>query len=188
MDIQYFKRYRMEINLVRREFRSPPSPFGYRFFPWSDSLLEVFSLAKYLSFRQETDSLVFPCLGTMDGCRKLMEEIARKPGFVPQATWLAVFAPAPGAPPEYCGTIQGIRDKADWGAIQNLGVVPEHRLCGLGMNLLCRCLEGFQQAGVRRVHLEVTAQNDAAIHLYRRVGFYAAKTVYKTIEPVAVEG
>jgi GNAT superfamily N-acetyltransferase len=186
MDIQYFKRYRMEINLAGRDFRCAPMPPEYGFFPWEQSLLEVFALAKYRSFRQEMDSLVFPSLGNLDGCRKLMTEIAGKPGFVPQATWLAVHMPALGTAPEYCGTIQGIRDQAGLGAIQNLGVVAEHRCCGLGGNLLCRCLEGFRQSGVRRVHLEVTAQNDAAIRLYRRVGFYTVKTVYKTVDPVAV--
>jgi ribosomal protein S18 acetylase RimI-like enzyme len=186
MDIQYFKRYRMEINLLGREFHYLPVPQEYRFFPWSEPLLEAFALAKYHSFRQEMDSLVFPCLGELEGCRKLMAEITAKPGFVPQATWLAVCRPASGAAPEYCGTIQGIRDQAGQGAIQNLGVVPEHRACGLGTNLLCRCLEGFRQAGVHRVHLEVTAQNGDAIRLYRRMGFFTVKAVYKTVEPVAV--
>jgi len=186
MDLQYFKRYRMEINLLGREFRSPRVAPEYRFFPYCESLLEAFAWAKYLSFSQEMDTQVFPCLGNLDGCRKLMTEIARKPGFVPQATWLAAYFPAPDAAAEYCGTIQGIRDKAGFGAIQNLGVTPEHRGCRLGMNLLCRCLEGFRRSGVHRVHLEVTAQNDAALRLYRRVGFRTVKTVYKTVEAVSV--
>ena len=58
--------------------------------PWEASLLEEFAEAKYLSFRTEIDSNVFPCLGELGGCRRLMSEIARKPGFLPQATWLAV--------------------------------------------------------------------------------------------------
>ncbi len=69
--------------------------------------------------------------------------------------------------------MQGVRDRHGLGAIQNLGVAREHRRCGLGTSLLLRSLAGFRQAGVRRVYLEVTAQNDAAIRLYRRVGFTA---------------
>jgi GNAT superfamily N-acetyltransferase len=186
MDIQYFKRYQMAVKLSGREFRCRAAPAEYRFYPFSSGLLEAFSLAKYYSFRQEMDTLVFPCLGELEGCRKLMTEIARKSGFTPQATWLAVHFPGPHARPAYCGTIQGIRDPSGLGAIQNLGVTPEHRRCGVGMNLLCRCLEGFRRLGVHRVHLEVTAQNEAAVRLYRHIGFFTVKTVYKTVEPAGV--
>ncbi|MBN2577467.1 MAG: GNAT family N-acetyltransferase [Pirellulales bacterium] len=186
MDIQYFKRYRMEIKLAGREFLSRPMAPEYRFYPFSQALLEGFALAKYRSFRQEPDVQIFPCLGELEGCRKLMTEIVRKPGFTAQATWLAIYYPVPHAQPEYCGTIQGIRDPTGRGAIQNLGVTPEHRAGGLGTNLLSRCLEGFRRSGVHRVQLEVTAHNAPAIRLYRRMGFFTVKTVYKTVEPVAV--
>jgi GNAT superfamily N-acetyltransferase len=182
MDIQYFKRYQMEIRLTGQDFTCRASPPEYRFIPFSPGLLEAFSLAKYYSFRQEMDTMVFPCLGELEGCRKLMTEIARKSGFTPQATWLAVYYAAPRARPVACGTIQGIRDQSGLGAIQNLGVTPEHRRCGVGMSLLCRCLTGFQRSGVHRVHLEVTAHNEAAVQLYRHLGFYTVKTVYKTVE------
>ena len=146
MDLQYIKRYRMEIDLWNREFREQPVPPTYRFLSWNESLLEAFALAKYHSFRQEMDTQVFPCLGELDGCRKLMSEIVRKPGFMPEATWLAVSFAHPGSPPEYCGTIQGIRDKTGLGAIQNLGVTPEHRHQGIGACLLLRSLDGFRRA------------------------------------------
>jgi hypothetical protein len=45
-------------------------------------------------------------------------------------------------------------------------------------------LGGFRQAGISRVYLEVTAQNEGAIRLYRRLGFVTVKTVYKAVEPV----
>ena len=46
--------------------------------------------AKYLSFHSEIDANVFPCLGEYDGCVRLMQEISRKDGFLPEATWLVV--------------------------------------------------------------------------------------------------
>jgi ribosomal protein S18 acetylase RimI-like enzyme len=182
MDLTYFKRYRMEIELADRGLPPAPPPEGYHFVPWDDSLLEAFAEAKYLSFRSEIDANVFPCLGELAGCRRLMSEIARKPGFLPEATWLAVCSPADGRRPEYCGTVQGIRDRAGLGAIQNLGIAPAHRDIGLGTSLLYRALEGFRRAGLSRVYLEVTAQNDGAIRLYRRLGFTLVKTVFKAVE------
>ena len=182
MDQNYYKRYRMEIELFGRDLSFRPIPQGYQILSWDESLLEAFALAKYNSFRGEIDSNVFPCLGDLNGCRRLMSDIVHKPGFLAQSAWLAVYSPNGSKQPEYCGTIQGIRDKTGLGAIQNLGVTPDHRDLGLGTCLLFNSLEGFRRAGIRRVFLEVTAQNTGAIRLYHRLGFVTIKTVYKAAE------
>jgi len=183
MDLNYYKRYRMEIDLFDRDLNCRPLPQGYHVLPWDDSLLEAFALAKYNSFRGEIDANVFPCLGDLNGCRRLMSDIVHKPGFLAQSAWLAVYSPEGCSKPEYCGTIQGIRDKSGLGAVQNLGVTPEHRDLGLGTCLLFHSLDGFRRSGISRVFLEVTAQNTGAIRLYHRLGFITIKTVYKAAEP-----
>jgi ribosomal protein S18 acetylase RimI-like enzyme len=185
MDLTYFKRYRMEISLAGRDLTPGTTPSGYRIIPWDCSLLEAFAEAKYLSFRSELDVNVFPCLGELQGCRRLMNEIIRKPGFLPEATWLlAYFRPGRNRP-EFCGTVQGVRDRTTGlGAIQNLGVAPFHRNRGLGAVLMRYALEGFRRAGLQRVFLEVTSQNEGAIRLYRRLGFVTVKTVYKAVEAI----
>ena len=68
------------------------------------------------------------------------------------------------------------------GSLQNLGIAPAHRNRRVGTRLLFRALEGFLEAGLARVHLEVTAQNEGAIRLYRRLGFRTVKTVFKVAE------
>lgn len=181
LDIVYYKRFRMEINLAGRRFPPAPLPKYYSLQAWDDSLMDIFALTKFNCFRGELDTNVFPSLSTLEGCRQLMTDIAAKPGFLPGATWLAVYSP-PGSPAaEYCGTIQGIRDKFGLGAIQNVGISSPHRGRGLGTCLILRCLEGFRRAGIFLAHLEVTAQNERAIELYRRLGFVIVKTIYKTI-------
>jgi len=182
MGLTYFKRYRMEIDLDGRDLSWPSIPKGYRFRPWDDSLLEAHAEAKYLSFRGEIDANVFPCFSDLAGCRRLMREIARKNGFLAGATWLAVRVD--GRPPreEICGTIQGIRSRPRMGAVQNLGITAGHRGRGLGTALLFRALEGFRDAGLTRVYLEVTANNQGAIRLYRRLGFVTVKTTFKAVE------
>jgi ribosomal protein S18 acetylase RimI-like enzyme len=182
MDLNYYKRYRMEIDLFGRNLSCRPIAREYHILPWNESLLEAFALAKYNSFRNEIDANVFPCLGDMNGCRRLMSDIVHKPGFLPESAWLAVYSPEGCRKPEYCGTIQGIHDKSGLGAVQNLGVTPEHRDHGIGTCLLLYSLEGFRSAGLRRVFLEVTAQNTGAIRLYHRLGFVTIKTIYKTVE------
>jgi ribosomal protein S18 acetylase RimI-like enzyme len=172
--ILYFKRFRMEIDLAAAP--PPALPAGYSWVPWGPSLVERHAEVKYLSFADEIDAVVFPNLGCRGGCLRLMSEIARRPGFEPQATWLIASGGL------YCGTVQGVRERNGLGAIQNLGVVPAHRGQGLGAALLLQALQGFYRAGLGRAFLEVTAQNDGAIRLYRRLGFRCRKTIYKAVE------
>jgi ribosomal protein S18 acetylase RimI-like enzyme len=173
--ILYFKRFRMEIALA--DAPPPPAlPAGYSLVPWDEELVELHAEVKFLSFVDEIDAVVFPNLGSRPGCRRLMGDIARRPGFESRATWLA------GCAGGYCGTVQGVRERNGMGAIQNLGVVREHRGRGLGTALLLQALHGFRRAGLGRAFLEVTAQNDGAIRLYRRLGFRCRKTLYKAVD------
>jgi len=182
MVLTYYKRYRMEINLLRRESDRFHVPEGYCLLPWDNALLDAHAEVKYASFHDTIDANVFPCFTELTGCHRLMSEIVRKPGFVSQATWLAVFAHGNGGPVAYCGTVQGLRDATGMGAIQNLGVIPGHRGRGLGTVLMDRALRGFRQVGLTRAFLEVTADNVAAIRLYERLGFAVVKTVFKATE------
>ena len=113
-----------------------------------------------------------------------MREISSRACFVPEATWLVRYRdPTEGSVP--VGTVQGLC-LDDWGAIQNLGIEPQHRGRGLGSLLLLSAAQGFRQAGLRRMHLEVTTDNTAAIRLYRRLGFKQASVVYKAAEVASV--
>lgn len=180
MVLTYFKRYRMEMSLTAPP-AEPQLPPGYRFIPWDHALLAVHAETKYQSFRTEIDANVFPCLGDADGCYRLMKEIVRKEGFLPAATWLVAFEHG-RRQWDYCGTVQGIRDRSGYGAIQNLGITPEHRGRGLGSCLLMQAMCGFRRSGLTRAFLEVTAQNEGAIRLYRRLGFRKSRTVFKAVE------
>ena len=175
MAITYYKRFRMEIDLDG-SLAPPVLPAWFSWTPWDEALLDQHAEVKYLSFRDEIDAQVFPCLGDRFGCQRLMREIRRKPGLLPQACWLIA------GPRGYCGTIQGVVDRGPIGAIQNVGVVPAYRGCGLGRALVRRALVGFFQAGLRRAYLEVTAENSGAVRLYRDVGFRRAKILYKAVD------
>lgn len=146
MDIMYFKGYRMEITLAGRDLAPRWAPEGYRFEPWTPALLDAFAEAKYLSFRSEIDANVFPCLGELDGCRRLMQEIVRKQGFLAGTTWLLTYTRgrAPGGArstlglgrqPEFCGTVQGIRDAnglvrfRTWALPPNIATAVWARFC-----------------------------------------------------------
>jgi ribosomal protein S18 acetylase RimI-like enzyme len=171
--VAYYKRYKMEADLD--DLPAPQLPEGFDFVGWSGELLDVHAEVLFGCFHQEIDAQVFPSLGDRQGSCCLMIEMSRKRGFLPEATWLLM---GPAGP---CGTVQGMRERNGLGGIQNLGVLPGWRGRGLGEALLLQALDGFRRAGLGRAQLEVTAQNDTAIRLYRRLGFRRSKTLYKAV-------
>ncbi|MFM7076934.1 MAG: GNAT family N-acetyltransferase [Planctomycetaceae bacterium] len=203
----YFKRYRMDVVLPAAPAPLPDLPAGYRFVAWHDGLLDAHARTKFRAFRSEIDAVVFPCLGDLEGCRRLMREIRGKVGFLPAASWLVARAkpvlaalegtggslepgaraplePGARAPLEleWCATIQGVIDANGHGSIQNIGVVPTERGRGLGTALVAAALHGFAAEGAPRAWLEVTADNVRAVRLYQRLGFRRTRTIFKTVD------
>ena len=186
----------MEVDL-----RTPPSglaalaslPAGFHWLPWRDSLLFAHAEVKALCFQDETDSLIFRSLASLEGCRDLMAAIRDRPGFCPQATWLVVASgmekesALTGLAGNCIATVQGVLDDHGHGAIQNVGVIPEYRGQGLGTALMLKALAGFAACHAKRASLEVTASNRAAMHIYRSLGFRCAKTVYRSVPLPAAE-
>ena len=180
--MRYFRRFRMEFNFREREIPDPELPPGYRFVPWNPTDLDRHAVTKFECFRGELDSLVFPCLSTLDGCRRLMLEIASQRTFLPKATWLISFGDEGSTSSLVdCGTIQGLANSREAGSVQNVGVSPEHRGLGLGRALVLQALLGFREAGLRRVYLEATAENAPAVELYRSIGFRLIRTTFRQI-------
>jgi ribosomal protein S18 acetylase RimI-like enzyme len=176
-EITYFKRYRMEMDLVAPLPAVPPLPIDFAWIQWEERLLPAHADVKYQCFCDELDGVVFPNLSNRDGCLRLMREIAARPGFRPESTWLIAQGET------YVATVQGCSDRAGTGGIQNLGVIPAYRGRGLGLAILLQALHGFRRFGLARATLEVTAQNDTAVRMYRRVGFRFRKTLYRMVEP-----
>lgn len=187
MGTVYYKRFRMEIDLERVAFPPPQLPEGYAWTAWRPGLLDRHASAKLACFENELDSQVFPCLGEMEGCRRLMQQITTRPMFLPSATWLLTHVDENGDAIEDCGTIQGVQQSAGLGSIQNVGITREHRGLGLGRALVLKSLEGFFLAGASRVYLEATARNLAAVQLYRSLGFRLMRTSYRAVEHSAAE-
>jgi GNAT superfamily N-acetyltransferase len=183
MTTQYYKRFRMEYDLTQGLPVEVSLPIGYACEAWQPRLIERHAWSKLQSFREEVDATVFECLGDYQGCLRLMRDIAQQPGFLPQATWLITHRPLSGSPPEDCGTIQAVAISESLGSIQNVGVTPSHRGLGLGRGLVYRCLEGCLVRGLKRVALEVTANNVAAVALYRRMGFRVTRTMFRSVDP-----
>lgn len=179
MPVVYFKRYRMQFDLLETLIPAPRPASSAEFLEWDEKLVYLHGMVKWESFRREMDVNVFPCLGDRDGCRQLMRDISRRDNFVPESTWLATHYSEKLHSSRPVGTIQGLRLDRDLGAIQNIGVIPEFRGKGIARELIRRNLCGFREVGCCKVQLEVTIHNFDAIRLYESVGFRISETVFK---------
>lgn len=181
MPRRYFKRYRMEFDLKRSAVPACDLPDGFRWEPWDVVSCDEHAMVKFRSFHETIDAEVFPAFRAFTGCRMLMQSLSERNDFLPASTWLIISEMNAIVGPVAVGTIQGIRSTQWVGAIQNLGVVPEFRGFGLGTALLAKSLDGFREAGLKRVTLHVTAKNQAALKLYQRVGFKTYHTTYRSV-------
>jgi len=62
-------------------------------------------------------------------------------------------------------------DKVRVGHIYTIDVALKHRRTGIGLKLLEGLEQKFQEKGVKKVYLEVRADNKAALELYHRKGY-----------------
>ena len=158
MDLMYFKRYRMEITLAGRDLAPPRTPDGYRFEPWNPALLDAFAEAKYAELSRRDRRQCFPLPGRIGRLPPLDARDRPQAGLSSGNDLALDLRPASS---QRCRSsaapCRGSAMSSGLGAIQNLGIAPEHRNGGLGTILLFHALQGFRQAGIARVYLEVTA-------------------------------
>ncbi len=171
----------MELLLSDASLREPDAIEGFRWLEWSPKLLDRHAIVKFDSFRGELDAHIFSCLGDLGGCHRLMYEISNQKNFLPKATWLIATDTSDPYQAIDCGTIQGLEKSNQFGAIQNVGILPEFRGQGLGKSLVMKALIGFHESGMKRVSLEVTSENEKAIELYQSLGFKIIRTMYKPL-------
>ena len=86
---------------------------------------------------------------------------------MPGAFALLAEEPAHDGPSGFL-MIRGVGDEAE---IITLGVLPQRRRNGVGRDLLAGGARESASRGARRLFLEVAADNDAALALYRAAGF-----------------
>lgn len=172
----YLKRYRMELDFNPKDrVFVPELPKYYAWQEWTWKVQESHASVIFDSFNKEMDCKIFSSFHTPGGCSMLMREICLRAEFVPEATWLIHNSEGP------CGSIQAIMQKGKTLAIQNVGVTPQHRKKGLGKALLLKLMSSLESYNLNKITLEVSAQNLAAIQLYRNLGFRKTKLIYKEV-------
>jgi len=72
----------------------------------------------------------------------------------------------------------GLGGLAKKGHVVSVAVMPEHRRRGIGEALVNQAVEGMLQYGAKQCYLEVRMTNEAAINLYKKLGFTITRTIH----------
>ncbi len=172
-------RLRMELDLWRHPIQPSDQVQGYRICPWNWADQEDYAQVLFHSFLSSQDAEIIPSFRSLEGCRKLVKMVASNSHFWSSATFLMRQGIQPIA------MIQIMGDTPGQVNLHNIGVIEGHRGKGLGRQLLNRSAIVLQQWGMARVRLEVTEGNQAAVGLYRSLGFAVADRFAKPFVPRA---
>lgn len=63
------------------------------------------------------------------------------------------------------------------GHVVSIAVMPEHRRRGVAEALMTTAMEGMRKYNARQCYLEVRVTNEAAVGLYKKLGFEISRTV-----------
>ncbi len=177
----------MEISLDQWVCPPVKVPLGFEMTPWSTGLLESHGTAIYESFKDSIDSQLFITFTQKTRCIGFMKDLVSRSNFLPSTTWLLrertgntcarMLHLSNGY--NLAGTIQGVIKPGFIGGIQNVGILPSYRGQHLSKLLINYSLWGYQRAGLKIVELEVTAENEVAICLYKKMGFRICQVLEK---------
>ncbi len=137
---------------------------------WHESRQEDTARLIAAAYRGHVDSLINDQYRSVTGARRFLMNIVQYPGcgtFFPPASYAAVDASS--------GELRGISLASlvsnDVGHITQICAAVAERGRGLGYELMRHSLLALAAHGRRKVTLTVTASNESAIRLYRRMGF-----------------
>jgi len=168
--MRVYPRWFLEIRLNNPAARSVPSPEGMRIENWREAHFDDSARLVAEAYRGNIDSDINDQYRSAAGARRFLSNIMEFPGcgmFFPAASF-AAFESSTGA---LCGISLASLVASDSGHITQLCVAPARRNAGWGGLLLRRSLAAFAEHGCRSASLTVTAANEAALHLYEKLGF-----------------
>jgi ribosomal protein S18 acetylase RimI-like enzyme len=137
---------------------------------WTDLHQEPAAQLIANSYQGHVDSSINDQYRTLIGARRFLHNIVQYPGcgnFFRPASF-AAFEPARGV---LCGISLTSLVSQEFGHITQICVSPEVKGCGVGYALLRQSLLALRDVGCRAATLTVTAANEGAVELYKRVGF-----------------
>jgi len=147
---------------------------GLRLTTWEDSYFEEMAALIVEAYRGHVDSRINDQYSHSQGALRFLKNIVIFPGcgvFLPE-TSLVAFEPGSE---RLLGAALTSRVAAGVAHVTQVCVAPDWQKRGLGRRLMEEIVAGLGARGYRGVSLTVTAENEPAVKLYRRLGFDVIK-------------
>jgi ribosomal protein S18 acetylase RimI-like enzyme len=148
----------------------PAVPAQFEVRPWSEQDYQPAAALIMTCYKGHIDSEINDQYRTSQGALRFLNNIVRFPGcgfFDAPASFVA-FDKRTGA---MAGLILCSRVKGNVGHITQVCVLPEHRGAHLGWALMEASANSLRRRNFGLLSLTVTAANDSAVELYKRLGF-----------------
>ncbi|MFQ5778208.1 MAG: GNAT family N-acetyltransferase [Terriglobia bacterium] len=148
---------------------------------WDDGYFEAMAALVVEAYRGHADSQINDYYHNQAGALRFLKNIVIFPGcgtFQPDCSVVAVERGSPTRRrrrERLVGAILTSQVAPGVGHITQICVRPDRQRQGLGSRLLNAALARLAAKGYTRVSLTVTAENQAAVRLYRRLGFEVLK-------------
>ena len=141
---------------------------GVSLIPWTAALQEATGRLIAGAYQNHIDSLINDQYRSPIGARRFLMNIVQYPGC---GTFFAPASFAANAGDVLCGASLASLVAPDIGHITQVCVAPSYQGTGLGYELMRTSMVALASHGCRAVSLTVTAENEAALRLYRNMGF-----------------
>jgi len=146
---------------------APDWPLGYRLVNWREELFGPGARVLFASFKDSPDARWDGQLRTPEGAARVLRSLAEGK-YGPLDSELSFLVFEHRTP---CGVALVTRRPASAGYILAIGITPPYRRRGLGRALVQEAAERIRGAGLDRVELTVSADNEDAVRLYSKLGF-----------------
>jgi len=153
----------------------PPRDLALSIVPWTESYQEATGRLIANAYQGHIDSQINDQYRSANGARRFLTNIVQYPGCG------TFFAPASFAAMDrgtLCGASLASLVSPDVGHITQVCVAPSYQGTGLGYELMRKSMEALAARSCRAVSLTVTAENEAALRLYRNMGFVPKRTFF----------
>jgi ribosomal protein S18 acetylase RimI-like enzyme len=185
--LQAYPRQFMEVPAANAFQLAVREPVGIAIAAWSEAKQDDSARLVAAAYRGHVDSDINDQYRSPAGARRFLSNIVQYPGcgtFFAPASYAAVASGgtavasggAAGASSNdsrgsLCGISLASLVAEHTGHITQICVAPSHQGTGVGYALLRRSLLALAEHGCSRVSLTVTAANQDAVRLYKRMGF-----------------
>jgi ribosomal protein S18 acetylase RimI-like enzyme len=142
--------------------------FSISVVPWTEAWQEATGRLIAGAYQNHIDSRINDQYRSANGARRFLTNIVQYPGC---GTFFAPGSFAAMAGGALCGVSLASLVSQDIGHITQVCVATSYQGSGLGYELVRRSMEALAAHGCRAVSLTVTAANESALRLYRKMGF-----------------